>query len=163
ATKAAISPDGQTIAYVPLNEAFKQWKHYRGGTASTIQLFDVKSQEVVQVPQPSDRCNDTDPMWLGKRPFFRSERGGEVHSYSYDRVTKAVTRLTAHKDFPVLNASAGDGAIVYEQAGYIHLLDPDSGSSERLKLGIAADLLELRQRWAKGTKWIRNSSLSPSG
>jgi tricorn protease len=163
ASKAAISPDGQTIAYVPLYEAFRQWKHYRGGTASTIQLFDVASQDVVQVPQPPGRCNDTDPMWLGQRLFFRSDRDGEFNIYSYDRETRSVKRLTAHTDFPVLNASAGGEAIIYEQAGYIRLLDPDSGETEQLKLGIAADLLELRPRWAKGTKWIRNSSLSPSG
>jgi tricorn protease len=163
ATKAAISPDGRTIAYVPLYDASRQWKHYRGGTASTIQLFELASQEVVAVPQPAGRCNDTDPMWLGGRLYFRSDRDGEFNIYSYDRQAGTVKRLTAHTDFPVLNASAGDEAIVYEQAGYIHLLDPETGVSERLKLGIAADLLELRARWAKGSKWIRHFSLSPSG
>src|SRR5512136_676829 len=32
ASKAQISPDGKTTAYVPLSEAFNQWKRYRGGT-----------------------------------------------------------------------------------------------------------------------------------
>ncbi|MEM7357033.1 MAG: peptidase S41, partial [Acidobacteriota bacterium] len=32
AFKAAVSPDGGKIAYVPLREAFRQWKNYRGGT-----------------------------------------------------------------------------------------------------------------------------------
>ena len=72
-------------------------------------------------------------------------------------------RLTSHADFPVVNASAGGGRIAYEQAGYVHLLDPATGVSTRLKLGVAADLVELRARWAKGAKWIRGGSLSPSG
>ena len=38
-------------------------------------------------------------------------------------------RLTSHADFPVVNASAGGGRIAYEQAGYVHLLDPASGAS----------------------------------
>ncbi len=63
----------------------------------------------------------------------------------------------------MLSASAGGGRIVYEQAGYVHVLDPAAGASQRLKLGVAADLVELRPRWAKGFKWIRNASLSPSG
>ena len=163
ASKAQVSPDGKTTAYVPLSEAFNQWKRYRGGTAARILLFDNASYAVEPVPQPAGRCNDTDPMWVGSRLFFRSDRDGEFNLYAFDRATKAVTRLTSHADFPVVNASAGGGRIAYEQAGYVHLLDPATGASTRLKLGVAADLVELRPRWAKGAKWIRNGSLSPSG
>jgi tricorn protease len=163
ADKAAISPDGKTTAYTPLSEAFNQWKRYRGGRTSRILLFDNATYATEQVPQPAGRCNDTDPMWVGERLVFRSDRDGEVNLYAFDRATKAVTRLTSHADFPVLNAQAGGGRIAYEQAGYVHLLDPAAGVSTRLKLGIAADLVERRPRWAKGAKWIRGGSLSPSG
>ena len=127
ASKAAISPDGRTIAYLPLGEPFLQWKHYRGGTASRILLFDTASQEVEVVPQPEGRCNDTDPMWIGGQLYFRSDRDGEFNVYAFDRNTKAVTPLTSHDDFPVLSASAGGERIVYEQAGAIHSLDPSGG------------------------------------
>lgn len=163
ASKAAISSDGRTIAYVPLYEAFRQWKHYRGGTAARLLLFDTASQDVEQVPQPEGRCNDTDPMWLGDRLYFRSDRNGEFNLYAFDRQLKTVKQLTQHADFPVLNASAGGGRIIYEQAGYLHLLNPETGNSQQLKLAVATDLNELRQRWAKGAKWIRNASISPSG
>lgn len=163
ASKAAVSPDGKTIAYVPLAEQFAQWKHYRGGTTARILLFDVATRAVEPVPQPDGRANDTDPMWISGRLYFRSDRDGEFNLYAFDRATKAVTRLTSHADFPVRSASAGGGRIAYEQAGYVHLLDPAAGSSRRLELGVAADLVELRPRWAKGAKWIRNASLSPSG
>jgi len=163
ASKAQISPDGQTTAYVPLSEAFNQWKRYRGGTTARILLFDNATYAVEPVPQPPGRCNDTDPMWVGGRLFFRSDRDGEFNLYAFDRATKAVSRVTSHADFPVVNASAGGGRIAYEQAGYVYLLDPATAASTRLKLGVAADIVELRPRWAKGTKWIRGGSLSPSG
>ena len=163
ASKAAISPDGKTIAYLPLAEPFNQWKRYRGGEASRILLFDNATHAVEPVPQPPGRCNDTDPMWTGDRLYFRSDRDGEFNLYAFDRATKAVSRLTSYSDFPVLNAHAGGGRIAYEQAGYVHLLDPATGVSTRLKLGVAADLVEPRPRWAKGAKWIRGASLSPSG
>ena len=163
ASTAAISPDGKTTAYVPLAEAFSQWKHYRGGRTSRILLFDNSTYAVEQVPQPAGRSNDTDPMWIGARLFFRSDRDGEFNLYAFDRATKAVTRLTSYADLPVLTASAGGGRIAYEQAGYVHLLDTATGASKRLKLSVAADLVELRPRWAKGAKWIRSASLSPSG
>ena len=163
ASKAQVSPDGKTTAYVPLAEPFNQWKRYRGGTAARILLFDNASHAVEPVPQPAGRCNDTDPMWVSGRLVFRSDRDGEFNLYAFDRGTKAVTRLTSHVDFPVVNASAGGGRVAYEQAGYVHLLDPATGASTRLKLGVAADLVETRSRWAKGAKWVRNASLSPSG
>lgn len=163
ASKAALSPDGKTTAYVPLAEPFLQWKHYRGGQASRILLFDNETHEVEQVPQPAGRCNDTDPMWLDGRLFFRSDRDGEFNLYAFDRATKAVARLTRHEDFPVLFASAGGGRIAYEQAGYLHLLDPATTTATRLRLAVGTDLVERRPRWAKGVKWIRNGSLSPTG
>jgi len=84
--------------------------------------------------------------------FFRSDRDGEFNLFAFNRATKAVTHLTSHADFPVASASAGGGRIAYEQAGYAHLLDPTTGASTRLKLGVAADLVERRPRWAKGAK-----------
>jgi tricorn protease len=163
ASKAQISPDGKTTAYVPLSEAFNQWKRYRGGRTARILLSDNATDAVEPVPQPPGRCNDTDPMWVDGKLHFRSDRDGEFSLYAFDRSTKAVTRLTSHADFPVVSASAGGGRIAYEQAGYVHLLDPATGASTRLTLGVAADLVELRPRWAKGAKWIRGASLSPSG
>jgi tricorn protease len=163
ASKAAISPDGQTIAYVPLQEQFRQWKHYRGGSTARILLFDVATHEVEQIPQPHGRCNDTDPTWLGDNLCFRSDRDGEFNLYRFDRNSKTVERLTAHTDFPVLNVSAANGRIVYEQAGYLHQLESGHDEPKRIRLALAADLLEPRLRWAKGTKWVRDTSLSPTG
>ena len=163
ASKASISPDGQRTAYVPLGEPFLQWKRYRGGRTARIFLFNNATYDVEQVPQPEGRCNDTNPMWIGTKLYFRSDRDGEFNIYAFDRATKAVTRMTSHIDFPVMNAQAGPNQIVYEQAGYIYVLDPTNGTSNRLKLGVAADLVERRPRWAKGEKWIRSASLSPSG
>ena len=39
AATATYSPDGSKLAYNPIYEAFNEWKHYRGGTNSTIWLF----------------------------------------------------------------------------------------------------------------------------
>jgi tricorn protease len=163
ASEAAISPDGATTAYVPLADATPQWKRYRGGRTARILLFDNATYATEQVPQPSGRCNDLEPMWVGGTLYFRSDRDGEYNLYAFDRGSKAVTRLTTHADFAVLNAAAGGGRIVYEQAGYLHFFDPAARAATRLRLGVAADLVELRPRWAKGAKWIRGGSLSPAG
>jgi tricorn protease len=162
-SKASISPDGKKIAYLPIGEAFNQWKHYRGGGASRIWIYDVGDRSVVQVPQPEDRCNDTDPMWLRDKLYFRSDRAGEFNLYSYDAGSKKVEELTRHDDFPIQNAAAGGGKIVYEQAGWLYLFDPGTSKSERLHVGVAADVVETRPRYVKGEQYIRSASISPSG
>jgi tricorn protease len=163
AAKAVYSPDGTRIVYNPLYQAFVQWKNYRGGTASTLNIFRLSDFAVEKIPQPQDRCNDTDPMWIESTIYFRSDRNGEFNLFSYDPKTKAVKQLTTHTDFPVMAASAGGGRIIYEQSGYLHLLDPRSGKSTQLAIGAAADLEETRTRYAKGFRWVRDVSLSPTG
>ncbi len=107
AFKAAYSPDGKKLAYTPLGEVFLQWKNYRGGTTSTIWIYDLKDFSVEKIPQPEGRCNDTDPMWLGDKIYFRSDRNGEFNLFVYDTTTKAIQQLTFLTDFPILGVSSG--------------------------------------------------------
>ncbi len=163
AYKATYSPDGSRIAYNPLYPAFTQWKGYRGGTASTISLYRFADHSVEKIPQPEGRCNDVDPMWMGDTIYFRSDRNGEFNIFSFDLKSRAIKQLTQHTNFPVLYASAGGGKIIYEQGGYLHILDPKSARSTKLTIGVTADLIETRSRYVKGTKYIRRASISPTG
>ena len=164
AAQASYSPDGRFIAYNPLGRAFEQWKGYRGGRVSQLWIIDTRTWDVEKVPQPAGRSNDVDPMWLDANTvWFRSDRDGEFNLYRYDRRTKGIAQVTRHADFPILAASAGGGRIAYEQAGWLHLLDPGSGQSKRLAIGVAADLREPRPRWVKGQEFVRNVSVSTSG
>jgi len=160
---ATYSPDGKYMAYTPYNDAFRQWKHYRGGQFSSIWLFSFADKSIVKIPQPDGGCNDVQPAWMGNTVYFRSDRNGEFNLFSYDIASKQVKQLTEFKDFPVLNSSGDKNRIVFEQAGYLHIFDPATSSEKKLTIGIAADLLELRARFAKGSRYIRSADISPSG
>jgi tricorn protease len=161
--EASFSPDGTRIAYCPQRDVTGQWKNYRGGTHSRVWVFHRKSNEVVQIPQPESRCNDSDPNWVGDKLYFRSDRNGEYNVYTFDLESKAVKQITNHEDFPVVDIATGGGNIVYEQAGYLHKLDPTDGKSAKIKVGIAIDLTEARPRFVKGAKYVRGATVSPSG
>jgi tricorn protease len=163
AFKGSYSPDGRYIAYNPLPEAFRQWKNYRGGTASRIWIYDSTDHSVVQIPQPEERSNDIDAAWIGDTVYFLSDRNGEFNLFSYDRGSGTLTQLTEHEDYPILAARVGGGVVVYEQAGALHLYHPSRGESTRLVIGVAADLVETRARFATGDRFIRESDISPSG
>src|SRR5439155_22618429 len=104
---------------------------------------------------------DIDPMWIGNTVYFLSDRNSTVNLYSWRGDSKTVTQLTHHDDFDIMNASAGPDAIVYEQAGYIHLFDVKDGKSHRLDVDVKGDFPWTRAQFT--TPAIRNAALSPDG
>ena len=160
---ASYSSDGKFIAYTPISDRFNQWKHYRGGTASRIWIYEIATQEVVEIPKPASGSNDSQPEWLNGKIYFKSDRNGEFNIFSYDPNSKSVVHLTDYQDFHVTNISANSGKVIYEQAGYLHVLDPDTKQSNKLQLDIGTDLLQLRPRFVSGKDYVRSGGISPSG
>ncbi len=160
---ASYSPDGKKMAYTPLSPAHTQWKNYRGGMISRILLYSFADNSVVKIPQPKEGCNDTDPMWIGNKIYFNSDRNGEFNLFFYDILSTEVKQLTAFTDFPVVKSSSGNGKIIFEQGGYLHTYNPESSAANKLTIGIAADLQELRPRFVQGSSYIRRVDISPTG
>ena len=163
AWNASYSPDGKSIAYSPIAPRYTQWKNYRGGTISTIWIFSFADKSALKIPQPEGGCNDSDPMWMDNKIYFRSDRNKEFNLFEYDVSTKQVKQLTNFSDFPVVNAGYSGGKIILEQSGYLHSFDRNAGSSKKLTIGIATDLLELRPRFVKGGSYIRQADISATG
>ncbi|MEM9304692.1 MAG: PDZ domain-containing protein [Pseudomonadota bacterium] len=159
--RAALSPDGSKIAYNPHAPAWVQWKNYRGGRISRLWIMDLDDHDVVEVPMPEGGSNDTDPMWIGDTLYFASDRDGEFNLYRYADGT--VDALTDFEDFPVMNARAGGGVIIFERAGQLQTFDPRSGAIEDIVIGAGSDLREARPRWASGAEWVRDADVSPDG
>ncbi|HKB03846.1 MAG TPA: PDZ domain-containing protein [Gemmataceae bacterium] len=161
--EAAYSADGEFIAYNPNRDVTQQWKHYRGGTNGRIWVFNTKTHDVTEVPQPEGRCNDFDPNWVGTTVYFRSDRAGEYNVFAYETGSREVRQVTTFADFPVVDVNTDGKNLIFEQAGYLHLLRPGESQPQRLKIGVAADLTETRTRYAKGAKYARAAAVSPSG
>lgn len=167
--EACYSPDGKYIAYTPVRDVTTSWKNYRGGTHGRIWIFDVKTHEVAELPQPTGRCNDFDPNWVGDTLYFRSDRAGEYNVFAVkpkgtEKVdAEAIRPVTTFKDFPVLDiANDGKESLIFEQAGYLHTMKAGQ-TPTRLKVAINTDAPEARPRFAKGSKYVRDASVSPSG
>ena len=161
--RASYSSDGKKIAYIPIAERFNQWKNYRGGTCSRIWIYDTGDHSVQQIRQPEGRCNDTDPVFVGDKVYFRSDRNGEFNLFAFDAATEAVEQLTHYDDFPINRITESSDAIIYEQAGYLHLFTPVTGKSEQINIGVSTDMTEIRPRYVSGSRWIRDVGISPSG
>src|SRR5262249_10257666 len=122
ADHGSYSPDGTHLAYVPFTLGPAQaWKRYHGGTQSFIWLAKLADSSVGKVPHKD--CNDFNPMWVGDRIYFISDRSGANTLFCYDTKTNEVRQVLDNKGQDFKSASAGPGGIVYEQFGSIHLLD----------------------------------------
>ena len=58
---------------------------------------------------------------------------------------------------------AGGGAVVFEQAGYLHVLDPKTNKTEQLTINAAGDFPWMMTRFEDVTARMSNISLSPTG
>jgi tricorn protease len=161
ANKGVYSPDGRRMAYVKLAEAFAAWRHYRGGRTTAVWLLDMDDFDLEKVPR--DNSNDTDPMWIGDTVYFLSDRNHTMNLFSYSTKDKQVRQLTTHEDYDIKSARAGDGVIIYEQAGYLHVFEPSSGSASRISVEIRGDLPGRRTHMAPVSNLLKSAGLSPTG
>jgi tricorn protease len=158
--EGSFSPDGRRIAYVPLARAFNVWKRYRGGLATPIWIADLADSSIEKIPRTDS--NDFNPMWIGDKVYFLSDREGPVTLFFYDVKTKEVTRVLKNDGLDLKSASAGPGAIVYEQFGSLHILDLASGKAQRLPVTVAGDMSGVRDKFVNVGSSLSSPSLSPN-
>ena len=159
--EAVYSPDGAQLAYVPIGRAFTSWKRYRGGEATPIWIATLATGHIEKIPR--EGSNDFNPMWAGDKVYFLSDRDGPVTLYSYDVRAKQVKRLLDNNGYDLKSASAGPGAIVYEQFGALRLYDLKSGRTTAVNVRVTGDMAEVRERFVNVGRQLHNAHISPTG
>ena len=158
---ASFSPDGKRLAYVPTMQWQSSWKRYRGGQTTPVWIVSLDSLAVEKIPR--DNSNDSNPMWVGDKVYFLSDRNGPVALFAYDLATKKVTQALPNTGLDFKSASAGPGGIVVEQFGALHVFDPAAGTARPVPVAIDGDLPEVRPRYVKVGNRISAAGISPNG
>jgi tricorn protease len=159
--EAAYSPDGKRLAYVPLPRAFAAWKRYRGGRTTPVWIANLADSRIERIPR--ENSNDFNPIWVGDKVFFLSDREGAVTLFSYDPKTRKVSRALENSGLDLKSAAAGPEAIVFEQFGSLNLYDPRSGKASRVPVTVSGDMPEVRERYVSVGGSLSNAGLSPNG
>jgi len=163
AVAGEISEDGKFIAYQQIGFWDPEWRNYRGGQAKPIWIVDLKNYSLKATPQASGERH-TDPVWLNGIVYFLSERDYANNIWSFNPATSELKQQTFHADFDVKSLDAGDGKIVYEQGGYLHVLNPANGEAKRITVHVRGDFHWARERWEDvRPNALQNASLSPTG
>lgn len=162
AYQGELSDDGAYYAYQEIQLWDPGWRNYRGGQAQPIRVVSTESLDLEHPSWEGER--QLDPTWMDGTVYYMSERDWASNVWAYDPETGRDRQLTFHADFDVMSLDAGHGVVVYEQAGYLHELDPATGTTRQLEIRAAGD-----QNWARG-RWedvpatqLTNARLSPTG
>jgi tricorn protease len=158
-----FSPDARKILYSPLARDFRTWKRYQGGWAQDLFIFDLATSAIEPVAH-SPRT-ERDPMWIGEKIYFASDRTGTLNLFEFDPNTKSVRQLTKSTTNDVRWPSAGDDSrIVYEFGGELQILDLRSERSTPIPITVPTDALARRPaRVAVAPALIEEFALSPKG
>lgn len=158
-----VSQDGNYLAYTPITSWDPEWRNYRGGQAMPIWILNLNSQNLERTPQ-LDGERHLDPVWIGEKIYYLSERDYVSNIWSYDIENQIEEQITFHKKFDVKSLDAFRNQIIYEQGGRLHLLDANTKTAQTLDIHVKGDLNFSRERWEEvKASNVSHPDLSPNG
>jgi tricorn protease len=163
-------------------------RNYRGGQNRPIWIVDLKTFDIDTTPNTTNsdlvvaqagaprgsshfdpktpESKNMDPVWASNDIVdFISDRDGVANVWSYDTRARKLNQLTHFSDFDVktLDAASDGSAVVFEQAGDIHLLDPKSGRDQKVNITAAGDFPWMMAQWKDVSGMMSTLALSPTG
>lgn len=160
-TGGSFSPDGKQIAYVPYMQFQKAWKRYRGGEAYPIWISKLEDSSWKEIPRRG--WNDKDPMWVGNKIYYLSDRAGKFSLYSCDTSGGSQREVAKSGVFGFTAASAGPDAIALCEPGTISLFDLKTGKASPVSITVRGDFSEIRTKYVPISAGINGADVSPTG
>ena len=166
----SLDKSGEWLAYTPHSTDTRTWKRYRGGMATDIWLFNIKTGESKRITDWEG--TDTLPMWNGRKVYFLSDRsaaeGNVLNVWSYDAdsgKTEQVTRFKTHDvKWPAIGPdSGGSGEMVLQHGDQIFVLDLATNAARPVSIKVPGDRETLRVAVVDAAQNIQGTSISPSG
>jgi len=159
----AISPDGKTLAYIPISVDFRTWKRYRGGMNSAIWLFNLETYAAKDITG-NDAAN-SQPMWHGTTLYFLSDRdkNKRANIWAYDTKKNKLRQITTFEDFDVHFPNIGPQDLVFENGGRLYLLDLATEKYAEVSIQVLTDRATLKPHLEDVSKAVGQPDISPSG
>ncbi|MFO7617708.1 MAG: PDZ domain-containing protein [Bacteroidales bacterium] len=158
---ASFSPDGNRLAYITRITENYPFKRYRGGMASEVIIYDLKTDQAENITQ--NEATDGKPAWVGDKIYFLSDRDENMrlNIWVYDTRTRQTTQVTRMKDFDITHMAAGKSELVFEAGGVLYLMDLATQKYAPVEVTIVSDLsLELPRKQNVGQQ-IRAMTAAP--
>ncbi len=157
----SYSADGKKIAIDRISRWDVEWRDYRGGQNTPLVILDLKdySEELL----PNDRTTDIQPLWLGDKVYFLSDRDFVSNIWSYDTTTKELEQLTSYEGSDVKWLDGKDDQLVFEREGFLYTFNLNTKEINKLNISITGDFPWAEVQWEDVSRSARSASLSPTG
>jgi tricorn protease len=129
--------------------------------AQDIWLYDFEKNESAKLTEFEG--TDAFPMWYGEKIYFISDRDHTMNIYCLELESRKITKITNHREYDVKWPSLGGDAIVYENGGFLYVLDLKTEKSNRIKVSVPSDHSWRRPRYVNASRNIRYFNLSSTG
>jgi len=152
----SFSPDGRRIAYNRIFSNFRNWKRYDGGLAQDVYLYDFTTRRLQRLTRWHG--TDTAPMWYHDTIYFLSDRGAarRENLWAYDLATHGLRQITHFTDYDIDFPSLGDDGIVFQQGGWLYVLDLPAEALHRLAVRVPDDGGRTAPRVIDASRYIRD-------
>jgi len=161
AAQGSFSEDGRRFAYARVSVEGRTWKRYRGGLAPDLYIYEFSTKSEKQITDWIG--NDSNPMWIGNKIYFTSDRDRVLNIWAYDPATGKTEQVTRHTEYDVRRPSAGGNQIVYELGGDLYVLDVTSGQSKRMPVELRSDEPQRRPYLKDISENLTAADCSPDG
>ncbi|MEO7041076.1 MAG: protease, partial [Gemmatimonadaceae bacterium] len=108
--RGSFSPNGKQLAVDRVDRWDVEYRSYRGGQNTPITI--VNLGDSAETKLPNERSMDIDPIWMGDKIYFLSDRDWATNVWSYDTRTKTLAQLTHFEDADVKTLDGHDGTLV---------------------------------------------------
>lgn len=148
----AIRDDGPVVLSTPGSRPPAYWKRYRGGTAPRLWIDRAGDGSWVKL-LPGEPASLVDPMWVGDRLLFVSDRGAKLPGTAAEAGKQAniwvlddplasdpgeprqLTHQEAEQGY-VRDAATDGSRIVWHSRGRIYLLDDLEGEPQEVEITV---------------------------
>jgi tricorn protease len=159
--RGSFSPDGKRIVVDRVDRWDVEFRSYRGGQNTPLTITDVSNGAETRLP--NERTMDIDPVWVGETIYFLSDRDWATNVWSFDTRSSQLKQLTHFKDADVKTLDARENALVFEEDGYLWMMEPIGSAPKKLAITVSGDFPWAASRWTDVTKSISSAALGPNG
>ena len=163
ASDGAYDSGGKVLFFTRLPFQGSHTRRYQGGTAQNIWRFGGSGTEATPLTGSYAGTSKTPMPWKG-RIYFASDRSGSMNLWSMNERGGDLRQHTRHTEYEVQSPSLSNGRIAYQLGADLRVYDIASGSDRVVRITLASDFDQLRERWVKNaTEWITSAHISPTG
>lgn len=157
----SYSPNGKQIVIDKMSRWDIEWRAYRGGQNTPLIVLNLNNQSETLIP--NEKTTDIQPVWVDQTIYFLSDRDWNMNVWSYSVRSKELKQITQFEGTPVKWLSAGNGQLIIEQNGYLHTVNPATGSTTQLNINVVGDFPWSATKWENVSNRAGSASLSPTG